>query len=122
MIKWIDGPNGSLKFFQWNYRSMYYQQNKFKKKKQVCPRKKQILKFVHIVKILESVWNTKVKVQKKILSFQSDVISQWFKRKRKKNNFEFTPDQAETLLHSLERTAASIGLHVNAHKTEYYVL
>ena len=30
-----------------------------------------------------------------------------------------TPDQAETLLHSLERTAASIGLHVNAHKTEY---
>ena len=30
-----------------------------------------------------------------------------------------TPNQAETLLHSLERTAASIGLHVNAHKTEY---
>ena len=30
-----------------------------------------------------------------------------------------TPDQAETLLHSLERAAASIGLHVNAHKTEY---
>ena len=29
-----------------------------------------------------------------------------------------TPDQAETLLHSLERAAASIGLHVNAHKTE----
>ena len=29
------------------------------------------------------------------------------------------PAQAETLLHSLERTAASIGLHVNAHKTEY---
>ena len=28
-----------------------------------------------------------------------------------------TPDQAETLLHSLERAAASIGLHVNAHKT-----
>ena len=27
-----------------------------------------------------------------------------------------TPDQAETLLHSLERAAASIGLHVNAHK------
>ena len=27
--------------------------------------------------------------------------------------------QAETLLHSLERTAACIGLHVNAHKTEY---
>ena len=27
--------------------------------------------------------------------------------------------QAETLLHSLERTAAGIGLHVNAHKTEY---
>ena len=27
-----------------------------------------------------------------------------------------TPNQAETLLHSLERTAASIGLHINAHK------
>ena len=30
-----------------------------------------------------------------------------------------TPDQAETLLHSLERVAAGIGLYVNAHKTEY---
>ena len=30
-----------------------------------------------------------------------------------------TSDQAETLLHSLERAAASIGLYVNAHKTEY---
>ena len=30
-----------------------------------------------------------------------------------------TPNQVETLLHSLERAAASIGLHVNAHKTEY---
>ena len=30
-----------------------------------------------------------------------------------------TPNQAETLLHSLERAALSIGLHVNAHKTEY---
>ena len=30
-----------------------------------------------------------------------------------------TPDQAETLLHSLERAAAGIDLHVNAHKTEY---
>ena len=29
------------------------------------------------------------------------------------------PTQAETLLHSLERTAAGICLHVNAHKTEY---
>ena len=28
-------------------------------------------------------------------------------------------DYAETLLHSLERAAAGIGLHVNAHKTEY---
>ena len=27
--------------------------------------------------------------------------------------------QAETLLHSLEQTTAYIGLHVNAHKTEY---
>ena len=30
-----------------------------------------------------------------------------------------TPDQAETLLHSLERAAANLGLYVNAHKTEY---
>ena len=30
-----------------------------------------------------------------------------------------TPAQAESLLHSLERAAACIGLHVNAHKTEY---
>ena len=30
-----------------------------------------------------------------------------------------TPDQAETLVHSLERAAAAIGLYVNAHKTEY---
>ena len=30
-----------------------------------------------------------------------------------------TPNQAETLVHSLERAAAGIGLHVNAHKTEY---
>ena len=30
-----------------------------------------------------------------------------------------TPNQAETLLHSLERAANGIGLHVNAHKTEY---
>ena len=29
-----------------------------------------------------------------------------------------TPAQAETLLHSLERAAAGIGLHVNAHKIE----
>ena len=27
--------------------------------------------------------------------------------------------QAESLLHSLERAAAGIGLHVNVHKTEY---
>ena len=30
-----------------------------------------------------------------------------------------TPNQAETLLHSLEWAATGIGLHVNAHKTEY---
>ena len=30
-----------------------------------------------------------------------------------------TPAQAETQLHSLERAAAGIGLHVNADKTEY---
>ena len=29
------------------------------------------------------------------------------------------PNQAETLLHSLERAATGIGLHVNAHKTGY---
>ena len=34
-------------------------------------------------------------------------------------NLANIPNQAETLLHSLERTAAGIGLHVNAHKTEY---
>ena len=33
-----------------------------------------------------------------------------------------TPNQAETLLHSLERAATSIGLHVNAHKIEYMCL
>ena len=30
-----------------------------------------------------------------------------------------TPGQAETLLHSLERAAAGIGLHVNVDKREY---
>ena len=30
-----------------------------------------------------------------------------------------TPAQAETLLHSLERATAGIGLHVNTDKTEY---
>ena len=30
-----------------------------------------------------------------------------------------TPNQAKTLLHSLEWAAAGIGLHANAHKTEY---
>ena len=34
-------------------------------------------------------------------------------------NLANTPNQAETLLHSLEQAAAGIGLHVNAHKTEY---
>ena len=29
------------------------------------------------------------------------------------------PAQAETQLHSLEQAAAGMGLHVNAHKTEY---
>ena len=32
---------------------------------------------------------------------------------------ENAPAQAETLLHSVERAAAGIGLHVNAHQTEY---
>ena len=30
-----------------------------------------------------------------------------------------TPNQAKTLLHSLEQAATGIGLHVNAYKTEY---
>ena len=30
-----------------------------------------------------------------------------------------TPNQAETMLRSLERATAGIGLHINAHKTEY---
>ena len=29
------------------------------------------------------------------------------------------PSQGRTMLHSLERATASIGLHVNVHKTEY---
>ena len=33
-----------------------------------------------------------------------------------------TPDQAETLLHSLERAAASIGLYVNCTQNGIYVL
>ena len=33
-----------------------------------------------------------------------------------------TPNQAETLLHSLEQAAAGINLHVNAHKNWIYVL
>ena len=32
---------------------------------------------------------------------------------------ENAPAQAETLVHSLERAATDIGLHFNAHKTEY---
>ena len=32
---------------------------------------------------------------------------------------ENAPARAETLLHSLDRASAGIGLHVNAHKTEY---
>ena len=34
-------------------------------------------------------------------------------------SFWQTPAQAETLLHSLERAAACIGLNINAHKMEY---
>ena len=30
-----------------------------------------------------------------------------------------TPDQAESLLHNLEQAAGSIGLHINANKTEF---
>ena len=30
-----------------------------------------------------------------------------------------TPAQAQTLVHSMERAVADIGLHANAHKTEY---
>ena len=30
-----------------------------------------------------------------------------------------TPNQAETLPHSLEQATAGIGLHINVHKTEY---
>ena len=35
------------------------------------------------------------------------------------DQLEHTPNQAKTLLHSLERAAAGIGLHIKAHKTEY---
>ena len=50
------------------------------------------------------------------------------KRSRRYPNTNYADDlailantlaQAETLLHSLEQAAAGIGLHVNAHKTEY---
>ena len=54
----------------------------------------------------------------------------WKKKKQKvphKNNYWHDyavilanmPNHTETLLHSLEWAAAGIGLHVNAHKTEY---
>ena len=33
-----------------------------------------------------------------------------------------TPSQAESLLHSLEEAAGSIGLHVNADKNRVHVL
>ena len=61
------------------------------------------------------------------------MVSSWQKKKKqkvtRKNNYRRSnadditilanaPAQAETLLHSLERAAAGIGLHVNAHKTE----
>ena len=35
---------------------------------------------------------------------------------------ENTPNLVETLLHSLERATAGIGLYVNAHKNGIYVL
>ena len=38
---------------------------------------------------------------------------------RKEEEGTNTPNQAETLLHSLERATAGIGLHVNAQKTEF---
>ena len=52
----------------------------------------------------------------------------WRRKEQKvprKNNYRrrlrrwHTPNKAETLLHSLERAAAGIGIHVNARKTEY---
>ena len=59
----------------------------------------------------------------------------YFKKKKKvpcKNNhltkannandiaiLENTPNQAETLLHSLEKVTSGISVHINAHKTEY---
>ena len=42
-----------------------------------------------------------------------------YRRRLRRWHLANTPDQAETLLHSLERAAARIGLHVNAQKTEY---
>ena len=61
---------------------------------------------------------------------QTKEKKQMVPRKKKKKNTDAentddieilanTPNQAETLLHSLERAAAGIGLHVNAYKTEY---
>ena len=50
-----------------------------------------------------------------------EYISQWMFSKKKccLALLANTPNQAETLMHSLERAAAGIGLHVKAHKTEF---
>ena len=74
-------------------------------------------------------------VHKYIGEFSSSFVFLWFFRRRYPAKIIIdanyaddiailtnTPDQAETLLHSLERAAASIGLYVNAHKTEYMCL
>ena len=52
-------------------------------------------------------------------SKKSEKTASSWKRKEDIALLVNTPNQAETLLHSSERAAAGIGLHVNAHKTEY---
>ena len=44
---------------------------------------------------------------------------QWLIFPETKLNRNLHPTKTETLLHSLERATTGIGLHVNAHKTEY---
>ena len=54
------------------------------------------------------IWNSQSRVLITDADYTDDIVT-----------LANAPAQAETLLHSLERAAAGIGLHVNADKTEY---
>ena len=56
------------------------------------------------------------------------ILSEWYEHLTTITNADYTDDiaiqantpaKAETLLHTLEQATAGIGLHINAHKTEY---